>query len=78
MFTINRQEAGYDGHDVSFLAIDFFGEVVGSAFAAREDGALRLDSIQTNPSQRGSGIGGALLAAIIGWGRDRGAARITG
>lgn len=78
MFTINRRETGYDSHDVSFLAIEPSGEVVGSAFAALEDGALRLDSIQTNPPKRCRGIGSALLAAVIGWGRDGGATRLTG
>lgn len=43
-----------------------------------EDGFLRLDLIQTNPPKRSRGIGGALLAAVIGWGRDRGVARLTG
>lgn len=79
MFTINRRETGYDGHDVSFLAISQSGEVLGSAFAVLEDGAtLRLDSIQSNPPVRGRGIGSALLAAVIGWGRERGAVRLTG
>lgn len=78
MFTINRRETGYDGHDVSFLAIDQSGEVIGSVFAALEDDALRLDSIQANPPVRKRGIGGALLAAVIGWARERGATRLTG
>ena len=79
MFTINRRETGFDGHDVSFLAIGQSGEVLGSAFAALEDGAtLRLDSIQANPPVRGRGIGSALLAAVIGWGREQGATRLTG
>lgn len=42
VFTINRRETGYDGHDVSFLALDSFGGVLGSAFAALENDALRL------------------------------------
>lgn len=78
VFTINRRETGYDGHDVSFLAIDLYGEVLGSAFAALEDDALRLDLIQTNPPKRGHGIGAALLAAVIDWGKNRGAHRIAG
>ena len=78
MFTINRQETDYDGHDVSFLAIDPSGEVIGSAFAALENDILRLDSIQANPPVRGRGIGGALLAAVIGWGREHGATRVSG
>lgn len=80
MFTINRRETGYDSHFVSFLAIDeASGEVLGSVFAGLVgDHQLQLDLIQTNPPLRGQGIGGALLAAAIGWGKDRGAARITG
>lgn len=78
VFTINRRETGYDGRDISFLAIDTSGGVLGSAFAALEDDALRLDSIQTNPPLRNRGIGNALIAAVIGWGQERGAARITG
>ena len=78
MFTINRRETGYDGHDASFLAIDQSGEVLGSALAAIEEDVLRLDSIQANPPVRGRGIGGALLAAVIGWGRENGATRVSG
>lgn len=78
MITINRRETGYNGHDVSFLAIDPSGDIIGSAFAALEDDALRLDLIQTNPPLRGRGIGSALMAAVIGWGRERGAVRLTG
>ena len=78
MFTINRRETGCDSHDVSFLAIDQSGDVLGSAFAALEDEVLRLDSIQANPPVRKRGIGSALLAAVIGWGRERGAVRLTG
>lgn len=78
MFTINLKETGYDGHDVSFLAIDTSGDVLGSAFAALENDTLRLDCIQANPPVRKRGIGGALLAAVIGWGRERGAVRLTG
>lgn len=79
MFTINRLETGFDDHFVSFLAInEASGEVLGSAFAGLDADQLRLDLIQTNPPQRGRGIGGALLAAVIGWGRERGAVRLTG
>lgn len=80
MFTINHLETGHDGHCVSFLAIDeASGEVLGSAFASLVDGhQLRLDFIQTNPPLRKHGIGSALLAAVIGWGREQGAARLTG
>lgn len=49
MFTINRREAGYYGHGISFLATDQSGDIIGSAFAALEDDVLRLDSIQANP-----------------------------
>ena len=79
MLTINRLETGYDDHFVSFLAInEASGEVLGSAFAGLDADQLRLDLIQTNPPQRGRGIGGALLAAVIGWGRKRGAIQIIG
>ncbi len=79
MFTINYRETGHDDHDALFLAIDQSGDVLGSAFAALEDSdTLRLNSIQTNPPRRGLGIGSALLVAVIGWGRERGATCLAG
>ncbi len=78
MFSINYRETDPYGHEAEFRAVEPSGETVGSAYVALDDRALRLDSIQAIPPRRGKGIGSALLAAALAWGRERGAVRISG
>ena len=78
MFSVKSRETGHDGYDIEFRAVEPGGETVGAAYAAIDDDALRLDSIQAIPPRRGRGIGSALIMAVIAWGRERGASRISG
>jgi len=75
MFRIVRKELS-DG--VRFDAQRDNGDILGSAFVGLTEDRVVLDLIQTNLGEREKGIGGALLAAVIDWGRLQGVERLTG
>lgn len=77
-FSIKESQTGFDGHDVAFFAESNQTGILGSVFAGLVDETVRLDSIQANPPVRGQGIGSALLAAVLKWGREKGAKTIIG
>lgn len=75
MFRIVRKELS-DGP--RFDAQGSNGDILGSAFVGLIDDEVVLNSIQTNLGERGQGIGSALLAALISWGRSLGAKKLIG
>lgn len=55
------------------------GEVEGFGISSlTNDNQLKVDTIQVIPGARKKGVGGAILGAIIGWGKAKGARKITG
>lgn len=75
MFKIVQKELS-DG--ARFDAQGDNGDILGSAFAGLTEDRVVLDSIQTNLGERKRGIGSALLAAVIGWGKSQGARKLIG
>lgn len=53
-------------------------EMAGAVLASVSGIDLSIESIHTNPNQRGNGVGTKMLSTVVGWGRDKGARRITG
>jgi GNAT superfamily N-acetyltransferase len=65
-----RAAAGAKGHDrVTFFALDG-DDVVGLVGGYREDGVTHLVSMWTDPEARRTGVGRALVQAVLDWAED--------
>jgi len=63
-------------HDqVRFASVRSAGSVAGIARGAVDEGWLGVTAVEVAPEQRRSGVGRALMAALLGWGRRCGADR---
>jgi GNAT superfamily N-acetyltransferase len=58
----------------AFAAVRIGGEVASVGLAVAEDDHAGVFEMATDPSHRGEGLAGSVLAALLGWMRDRGVA----
>ena len=64
-------------HKETFLVAQAGGDIIGSLFCARKDGALYLTRMAVSPAWRKRGVGRALMAAAEAEARRIGATRLT-
>jgi predicted N-acetyltransferase YhbS len=63
--------------DETFLVARSGGDIIGSVFCARKDGALYLTRMAVLPGWRKRGVGAALMQAAVEEARRAGASRLT-
>jgi GNAT superfamily N-acetyltransferase len=73
-----REWAAPDDHGTAFVA-DAGGRFDGmvAAFVADDPATVHLVAMWVDPAARGTGVAGELVEAVVGWARDRGAARVA-
>jgi GNAT superfamily N-acetyltransferase len=71
-----RAAQGAAGEAVVTYVAEEADRLVGLATGREEDGRFHLFGMFVEPRARGQGVGAALVDAVLGWARARGAARL--